>query len=79
VSAGTRAVQMIKQIVGALKMVPVTEAVNIPFVARFLDDEGQVQANEVMVQAASAMLDELVRREAALRPLREPSERLSPL
>jgi NAD(P)H-dependent FMN reductase len=79
VSAGTRAVQMVKPVVSVLKMVPLTEAVHIPFVAQFLDEERRLKANEVMVQAAAAMLDELVRMEAALRPLRKPSERLSSL
>ena len=79
VAAGTRAVEMLKQVVTALKMVPVVEAVSIPFVNQFLDEEGGVQANEVMIQAAAAMLDELARVETALRPLREGSERLSPL
>ena len=50
-------------------MMPLAEAVNIPFVAQFLED-GAIDANEVMEQAAVAMLDELVRVEAALRPLR---------
>jgi NAD(P)H-dependent FMN reductase len=79
VAAGTRAVEMLKQVVTALTMVPVVEAVSIPFVNQFLDEEGGVQANEVMIQAAAAMLDELARVETALRPLREGSERLSPL
>jgi NAD(P)H-dependent FMN reductase len=70
VSAGTRAAQMIKQVVTTLKMVPLTEAVSIPFVTQFLDDDGAVQGNDVMQQSASVMLDELVRVEAALRPLR---------
>jgi NAD(P)H-dependent FMN reductase len=70
VAAGTRAAQMIKQVVTTLKMTPLNEAVSIPFVARFIDDEGQVQANEVMEQSADAMLAELVRVEAALKPLR---------
>jgi NAD(P)H-dependent FMN reductase len=73
VAAGTRAAQMIKQVVTTLKMTPVTEAVSIPFVARFLDDDGEVQANETMEQSADAMLAELVRVEAALRPLRSDS------
>lgn len=38
---------------------------------QFIDDEGQVQANDVMHQAADAMLTELARTEAALRPLRD--------
>jgi NAD(P)H-dependent FMN reductase len=71
VAAGTRAVQMAKQVVTTLKMTPVFEAVAIPFVRQFLDDEERLQANEVMEHAAVAMLDELVRVEATLRPLRQ--------
>jgi len=70
VSAGTRAVQMAKQVVTTLTMMPMAESVSIPFVKQFLDDEGEIRANEVMEQAAGAMLDELVRWEEALRPLR---------
>src|SRR6478672_6151814 len=69
VAAGARALQQLKQVVTALKLLPITEAVNIPFVAQFLED-GAIVANDVMEQAAVAMLDELVRVEAALRPLR---------
>ncbi|MDT3442173.1 MULTISPECIES: NADPH-dependent FMN reductase [unclassified Pseudofrankia] len=72
ISAGTRAVQQLKQVVAVLKMMPVVESVNIPFHTNFIKD-GRVQANEVMEQAADAMLDELVRVEAALRPLRKPA------
>jgi len=72
IAAGTRAVQMVKQVVTSLKMTPLFEAVYIPFVARVMDDERQVQANEVMERTARAMLDELVRVEQALRPLRAP-------
>jgi NAD(P)H-dependent FMN reductase len=70
ISAGTRSVQMTKQIVTTLKMYPVAEAVSIPFVAQFIDDEDQVQANETMEKAAHAMLDELVRVSGALAGLR---------
>jgi len=70
VSAGTRAAQMLKQVVTTLKMVPLSEAVSIPFVTQFLDDDGRIQPNDVMQQSATAMLGELVRVEAALRPLR---------
>jgi NAD(P)H-dependent FMN reductase len=72
VAAGTRAVQQLKQVVSALKMVTITESVNIPFVQQFLDD-GVISPNDVMVQAADAVLDELVRLESALRPLRGPA------
>jgi NAD(P)H-dependent FMN reductase len=70
VAAGTRAVQMLKQVVTTLKMVPLFEAVNIPFHAQFIDEEGAVSANETMVKAAAAMLDELVLTEAMLAPRR---------
>lgn len=71
VAAGTRAVQMIKQVVTALKMAPVTEAVSIPFVTQFLNDRRELEANEVMDTAADAMLAELYRFTEALRPLRQ--------
>jgi NAD(P)H-dependent FMN reductase len=73
VAAGTRAVQQLKQVVTALGMLPVFESVNIPFHTQFIDDEGRVQANDVMVKAAADMLDALVRTEVALRPLRTTS------
>ena len=76
VAAGTRSVQQLKQVVTTLKMTPLSEAVNIPFHTQFIDEEGAVQANEVMEQAADTMLDELLRTEAALRSLRVPAARV---
>jgi NAD(P)H-dependent FMN reductase len=73
VAAGTRAVQQLKQVVGALQLFAVSNSVNIPFVTQFLDDDRVIQANDVMIQAAGAMLDELVVVEAALKPLRAAS------
>lgn len=70
ISAGTRAAQMIKQVVTTLKMTPLFEAVSIPFVAQFLDEHGALVPNDVMENAADAMLDELRRVSDALRPLR---------
>ena len=75
VSAGTRAVQQLKQVVTTLKMLPVYEAVSIPFHPQFIGEDGRVQANDIMEQAADAMLDELVGAEAALRPLRPALDR----
>jgi len=71
VSGGTRAVQMIKQVVTTLKMFPLSEAVSLPFFTQFIDEDEQVQANDVMETAAVAMLDELSRTARALQPLRE--------
>jgi NAD(P)H-dependent FMN reductase len=69
-SAGTRAANMLKQIVTALRMVPVTDAVNIPFVQQFLDPDQGFVPNEATRTAATDMLNELARMTAALRPLR---------
>ncbi|MET8838371.1 NADPH-dependent FMN reductase [Micromonospora sp. NPDC004540] len=71
VSAGTRAAQMIKQVLTTLKMTPIPEAVHIPFVAQFIGDDGSLRPNETMDASAEAMLDELVQWTGALAPLRE--------
>jgi NAD(P)H-dependent FMN reductase len=70
VAAGTRAAQMLKQVLTALKVVPVTDSVNIPFVGEKLDEDGRLKPNEIMEAAAAAMLGELFRWAQALRPLR---------
>ncbi|MFF8022133.1 NADPH-dependent FMN reductase [Streptomyces sp. NPDC007896] len=70
VSAGTRAAQMIKQVVTTLKMTPVVESVSIPFVHQLIDEEQGLVANDVMAGSATVMLDELVRVDEALRALR---------
>ncbi|MCC6456028.1 MAG: NAD(P)H-dependent oxidoreductase [Caldilineaceae bacterium] len=72
VSGGTRAAQMIKEVIAVLKLVALSEAVNIPFVQQFMSDEEQFEPNEVTQKAMTLVLDELVRWEAALRPLRTP-------
>jgi len=70
VAAGTRAAQMLKQVMSALKIVPVTDSVNIPFVGQKLDQDRRLKPTEVMEAATAAMLDELARWAQALRPLR---------
>lgn len=69
-SGGVRAVQMAKLIVTALKMMPIPEAVAMPFFNQLVDDEGGFQPNDSLTRAARAMLDELLRWTAALAPLR---------
>jgi NAD(P)H-dependent FMN reductase len=70
VSAGTRGVVMVKEMLTTLRTFIVTEAVSIPFVQQFLDDDGRIEPNEVMTTAATDMLDELLRVQEALAPLR---------
>lgn len=74
VSAGTRAVQMIKQVVTTLRMTPVFEAVSVPFVTQFVNDDRTVTPNDTMRGAAKDMLDELVRTNTALQSLRQQHE-----
>ena len=70
VAAGTRATQMLKQVFSVLKVVPVPEAVNIPFVFKHLDEDKRFKSTEEMEQAATAMLDELQKWTEALLTLR---------
>ena len=69
VSAGTRGVQVTKNTVTTLKMVPVYEAVSIPNFWEHIAD-GRFQAKDVHEKAAKDMLDELARWAAALKPMR---------
>lgn len=69
VAAGTRSVQVLKQLVTTLKIMPIPEAVAIPFVFRSIRD-GEFHASPEIEQAASGMLDELLRWTTALADLR---------
>lgn len=71
VSGGTLAVQMAKQTLTTLKMVPIFEAVAIPFFFQLMDREsGTFKGGEQYYKAATVMLDELRRWNAALTSLR---------
>jgi NAD(P)H-dependent FMN reductase len=71
VAAGTRAVQLLKPVVGALKLFPTSGSVNIPFVQQFLDDDGGFQPNDLIQAGAGAMLTELEVLSRTLAPLRK--------
>jgi NAD(P)H-dependent FMN reductase len=68
-SAGLRAVQMIKQVVAALKMMPVAEAVSVPL-RQCLDENGRLMPNDIMTALATEMLDELERLTTAFGTIR---------
>jgi len=71
VSGGTRSVQMIKQLVTSLRMMPLPEAVTVPFFTQYIDKEsGAFAPEETQATAATAMLDELLRWSGALAVLR---------
>jgi NAD(P)H-dependent FMN reductase len=70
VSGGTRAVQMIKLQATALRMVPILEAVSLPFFAKMFAADGTFSPDEAQQKAADAVLTELRRWTDALRVLR---------
>lgn len=70
VSGGMRAVQMEKQLVTTLKMMPMVEGVAAPMVTKLLDEHKNFRSNELIDSSAVAMLDELYRWAHALKPMR---------
>ena len=68
-SGGLRSSQMIKQVVTALKMMPMAESVSIPFFSTMMN-KGEFKPNETIELGAKAMRDELARWEVAPRTLR---------
>ncbi|MBA2945685.1 NAD(P)H-dependent oxidoreductase [Streptomyces sp. PSKA28] len=69
VSAGTRAVQMSKQVVANLRMLPIGPTVSIPFISEVMDD-GAFRGGKIHDAAAEQMLDELERTARVMRRLR---------
>lgn len=71
VSGGTRSAEITKLIATTLRMMPIPEAVSIPFFSKHIDEEAETfSPGEVQEKASAAMLDELLRWAAALRTLR---------
>jgi NAD(P)H-dependent FMN reductase len=72
VSGGTRSVQMAKLLVTTLRMMPIVEAVSLPFFTQHIDKStGAFTPPDVQEKAAVALLTELARWEEALRAMRQ--------
>jgi NAD(P)H-dependent FMN reductase len=69
VAAGTRATQMLKLVLTALKMTALTESVNIPFFESHIKD-GVFVPNELSVKNLDGMLVELIKVDKGLRVIR---------
>jgi len=69
ISGGMRAVQTAKLMVTGFKMMPMVEAVNIPFYTQLMEN-GVFKSNELHDKAVPVMLDELRRWSEALKTLR---------
>jgi NAD(P)H-dependent FMN reductase len=69
ISGGLRGAQVTRQFLLSFRMVPIVEAVAVPFVAKLIEG-GRFIAGEAYDKSAKTMLDELLRWTNALKPLR---------
>jgi NAD(P)H-dependent FMN reductase len=70
VSGGTRSVQMAKPVMTTLKMMPIPEAVSLPFFTKQIGADGRFEPGEPVEASAVKLLDELLRWATALATLR---------
>lgn len=70
-SGGMRSAQMLKQVVTAVGMMPIAEAVALPSFAKQVDESGNFQPSEINNKSAVAMLQELRKWSEALQPMRK--------
>lgn len=61
ISGGLRAMQMLKQVVSSLHMLPLTEAVSVPFFTKYINEKGEFVPEDVVTRSAHAMLHDLKR------------------
>ena len=71
VAGGTRATQMIKQVLTTLQMMPIAEGITIPFFPKYFNPAGEFVGDEAQTKAATVMLGELHRWATALKALRQ--------
>lgn len=71
IAGGTRAVQQLKLVVTAQKMMPVTESVNIPFFTKHINEDGKFNPDDHVIRSANEMLTELIKWTAPLKDLRD--------
>lgn len=71
VSAGTRAANQLKGDLPTYKVVPIPEAVHIPFYSQFINEKEELVGNEIMDQSANALLQELSRWSKGLKVVKD--------
>ena len=71
IGAGVRAVQMLKEVVTTQKMVPLFEAVHIPFFTNHINEEGEFIPTEGLIKSAEIMMKELLKWTKGLKAMRE--------
>lgn len=73
-SGGMRAVQATKPLLTSVNVMPILEAVALPFYRKALGEDGAFRPDETVAAAATVMLDELHRWSVALKRLRMPDD-----
>lgn len=71
VSGGIRSLQMIKQVVTGLNMMPIAESVTLPGFSKFIDENGKFKAEEIHTKSANTMLQELQKWTKVMQQLRK--------
>ena len=71
IAGGTRSVQMTKQVVTSLKIVPMVESVGIPSFTQHIDAERKFTPTAQIENSAAAMLGELKKWTGPLKAMRE--------
>lgn len=70
-SGGIRAVQQLKQVVTAQKMVAITEIVHVPFFTKYINADHVFVPNEEIHKSADALFPELLKWADTLKVMRE--------
>lgn len=70
-SGGTRAVQDLKTPITTLGMMPLPQAVNIPFFTNYINEDNVFEAKESLEKSANVMLNKLQNWTKALKGMRE--------
>lgn len=76
VSGGLRSAQVLRSLLGNLNAVAINQPVPVPFVRRFVGEDGVFRPEPIIEAGTEAMLTELHKWAVALRPMREPREDL---
>jgi NAD(P)H-dependent FMN reductase len=63
--------QALKQVISAMNMVPVLEAVNVPFFTKYIDEQNKFNADEGINKAAEGMMKELLKWTGVMKEMRD--------
>lgn len=70
ISGGLRSAQMCKQQITTVKMMPMSEGVAIPFIEKFINEEGRFISTDQIDRSAEILLRELLKWTIALKTMR---------